>query len=240
MEAHQRAIRMSARDSILARLRSTTHAHAPALPDVKSWYAAQSRDETQAQRVARLRAAMQAVKTEVHDTTASDWPDLLMRLTAAKGVRKLLIGSDTPHGAELQACHSQRQASQSDGLELHCYAKPIEAWRQELFDGMDASFTLARSAIAETGSLILWPDAREPRLMSLVPPIHFVLLNVATIHADMYSAFTAEGWASGLPTNAVLISGPSKTADIQQTLAYGAHGPRELVLLLLHGRVESA
>ena len=178
---------------------------------------------------------MQAVKTEVHDTTASDWADLLMRLASAKGVRKLLIGTDTPHGAELQACHSKRQASQSDALELHRYAKPIEAWRQELFDDIDASFTLARSAIAETGSLILWPDAREPRLLSLVPAIHFVLLDVATIHADMHSAFSAEGWARGMPTNALLISGPSKTADIQQTLAYGAHGPRELVLLLRHG-----
>jgi L-lactate dehydrogenase complex protein LldG len=37
-----------------------------------------------------------------------------------------------------------------------------------------------------------------------------------------------------LPTNALLICGPSKTADIQQTLAYGAHGPRELVVLLRH------
>ena len=37
-----------------------------------------------------------------------------------------------------------------------------------------------------------------------------------------------------MPTNALLISGPSKTADIQQTLAYGAHGPRELIVLLCH------
>ena len=44
---------------------------------------------------------------------------------------------------------------------------------------------------------------------------------------------TAEGWANGLPTNALLISGPSKTADIQVTLAYGAHGPKELVVLLI-------
>jgi L-lactate utilization protein LutB len=38
--------------------------------------------------------------------------------------------------------------------------------------------------------------------------------------------------AKGLPTNALLVSGPSKTADIQVTLAYGAHGPKELVVLL--------
>ena len=68
--------------------------------------------------------------------------------------------------------------------------------------------------------------------MSLVPPLHFVLLDATTIHADFHSAITEEGWKDGLPTNALLICGPSKTADIQQTLAYGAHGPRELVVLL--------
>jgi L-lactate dehydrogenase complex protein LldG len=70
--------------------------------------------------------------------------------------------------------------------------------------------------------------------MSLVPSVHFVLLDVSTIHADFFSAITTEGWKGGLPTNALLICGPSKTADIQQTLAYGAHGPRELVVLLRH------
>jgi L-lactate dehydrogenase complex protein LldG len=52
------------------------------------------------------------------------------------------------------------------------------------------------------------------------------------LHADLHAAITAEGWAQGMPTNALLISGPSKTADIQQVLAYGAHGPRELIVLL--------
>jgi len=40
-----------------------------------------------------------------------------------------------------------------------------------------------------------------------------------------------------MPTNALLVSGPSKTADIQVTLAYGAHGPKELVVLLLDNEV---
>ncbi|NCS61823.1 MAG: lactate utilization protein C, partial [Rhodoferax sp.] len=47
-----------------------------------------------------------------------------------------------------------------------------------------------------------------------------------------YAAMTAESWSAGMPTNALLVCGPSKTADIQQTLAYGAHGPKELVVLL--------
>jgi L-lactate dehydrogenase complex protein LldG len=47
--------------------------------------------------------------------------------------------------------------------------RPLTPGDDLLFDGIDASLTLARGAIAETGSLILWPDPSEPRLMSLVP-----------------------------------------------------------------------
>jgi len=102
-----------------------------------------------------------------------------------------------------------------------------------MFHATPASLTAARSAIAETGTLILWPDEHEPRLMSLVPPVHIVLLDARAIYNTFFEAMTAENWKDGLPTNALLISGPSKTADIQQTLAYGAHGPKELIVLMI-------
>lgn len=221
------AAEANARSSILARLRGTAVPAAQPLPDVQAWFESHQRHEDNAQRAGRLRAALEAVKTEVHDTTSADWPDLLLRLIAAKGLRNLLIGNNTAHGAELEA-------RQPANLALRRYAESIDAWRDVLFDEVDAALTLAKSAIAETGSLILWPTPAEPRLMSLVPSVHFVLLDVATIHADFYSAMTNEGWKDNLPTNALLICGPSKTADIQQTLAYGAHGPRELVVLMRH------
>ena len=216
---------MSAREAILGRLRAP-QVEAP-LPDVQAWYAAHRRSENPSQRVSRLRQMLEAVHTEVHDTSDAGWPALLLRIAAAKGLRNLLIGDGTKHGRRLENCSPSE-------LQLHRYEQPIETWREFLFDGIDASLTAARSAIAETGSLILWPDRSEPRLMSLVPPVHFVLLDSTRIHADLHAAISAEGWDQGLPTNALLISGPSKTADIQQTMAYGAHGPRELVLLLLH------
>lgn len=222
----------SARASILARLRAAATPQVVPMPDVKAWFNARQRQEDAAQRVSRLRNAMQAMKTEVHDTTADGWSDLLLRLAAAKGLRNLLIGSDTPHGAQLESLEPEH-------LSLKRYSESIDGWRDVLFDDVDAALTLAKSAIAETGALVLWPTPSEPRLMSLVPSVHFVLLDVATIHADFFSAITAEGWTQGLPTNALLISGPSKTADIQQTLAFGAHGPRELVLLLRHAEPDN-
>ena len=69
--------------------------------------------------------------------------------------------------------------------------------------------------------------------MSLVPPTHFVLLDKQKIHNTWADVISAEHWESNMPTNALLISGPSKTADIQQTLAYGAHGPKELIILMI-------
>ena len=225
---------ISARDSILARLRGASVATPQRrLPDVSAWYAAQRREEDASQRVRRLRATLEAVKTEVHDCSAADWAQVLLRIATAKGLRNLLIGTDTPHGAELEALDPP-------DLKLLRYQEPIEAWRDTLFDSVDAALTLARSAIADIGSLILWPTASEPRLMSLVPSLHFVLLDGDTIHSDFHAAMTAEAWAAGLPTNALLICGPSKTADIQQTLAYGAHGPRELIVLLRHPQGASA
>ena len=216
---------MSARNSILGRLRAAPVAPATALPDVAAWYGQHSRKEDSKQRTSRLRLKLETVKTEVHAVSSANWVAVLLHIAASKGLRHVLIGSDTPHGEQLAA-----QAPEN--LQIVRYGRPIEAWKDQLFDGIDAALTLARSAVAETGSLILWPTSAEPRLMSLVPSLHFVLLDVDNIHADFYSAMVAEGWAKAMPTNALLISGPSKTADIQQTLAYGAHGPRELVVLL--------
>lgn len=218
---------MSARDDILGRLRAASIFQSSTLPDVAGWFERYARKEESTQHLTRLRSALEAVKTEVHDVTQADWTAVLLQIAADKGLRHVLIGAATPHGEALARCAP-------DNLQIIRYDQPIEAWQDQLFDGVDASLTLARGAVAETGSLILWPTSVEPRLMSLVPSLHFVLLDADTVHADLYSAMTAEGWAQGMPTNALLICGPSKTADIQQTLAYGAHGPRELVVLLRH------
>ena len=220
---------VQARERILGRLRATNIPDKPLLPDVKAWFDAHRRSEDLPQRISRLRTAMEAVKTEFHDVTEADWPEVLLRLAATKGIRNLLIGTNTPHGAALET-------RDLGSLQLLHYKQPIEAWRDTLFDTVDASLTSARSAVAEIGSVILWPTPAEPRLMSLVPHIHFVLLDAHSIHSDLHSAITSEGWMDGLPTNALLIGGPSKTADIQQTLAYGAHGPKELIVLLRHAQ----
>ncbi len=120
-------------------------------------------------------------------------------------------------------------------IRLRPYLEPVETCRVALFDEAQAGFSACRGAIAETGSLVLWPDAREPRLLSLVPPIHVVLLEADAIYSTFAELLDAQGWAQGMPTNALLITGPSKSADIEQTLTYGVHGPKELIVLVRDG-----
>lgn len=218
---------MSARDRILAKLRQNAPSTVPPLPDVAAWYAAHRPQESATDKAARFRHGIEQAHAEVHAVTASNWLNTLHGVLKARAIDRLLVAEDTPHG------DTALDELPPRGIECSVYDMAIEAWKSELFYTTPASLTAARGAIAETGTLILWPDEKEPRLMSLVPPVHIVLLDATTIHDTFFAAMTAEGWQNGLPTNALLISGPSKTADIQQTLAYGAHGPKELIVLLL-------
>lgn len=218
---------MSARDRILAKLKATAPTTPPALPDVASWYATHRVTEDATAKAKRFRQCIELAHAETYAVSRGGWLQKLWEVLSAKQINQLLVAPGTPHG--------QRARSELAPLGIDCpaYAEPIENWKEAMFRDTPAAFTTARAAIAETGTLILWPDADEPRLMSLVPPVHIVLLDTAKIYNTFYEAMQSEGWTNGLPTNSLLISGPSKTADIQQTLAYGAHGPKELVVLLI-------
>ena len=178
-----------------------------------------------AQRIAAFTERMQAVHGEVHQVASDSWVDWLQHELPARGLHRVLVGNGAIGDALADA--------PAAGLEIRRYQQPINEWKPTLFNAVDVSVTSARSGLAESGSLVLWPDADEPRLMSLVPPVHVAILDANHLHENFAEAIAAEGWATGMPTNALLISGPSKTADIEQTLAYGIHGPKQLITLLL-------
>lgn len=215
-----------ARAAIFSRLRAAAPAQADALPDVAAHYAAGPQPD-RGDIVARFIERARSWQAEVVETDHAHWTQALASIVEAKGVRRLLAGRDTSIGAAL--------ASASLGCRQHWYEEPIEACKDALFDDMDAGITTTRGGIAETGSLILWPDRREPRTLSLVPPLHIAVLDADALHETLHAAIHAEDWSADLPSNALLVTGPSKTADIQRLLVYGAHGPKRLVILLRHG-----
>ncbi|HEX5854880.1 MAG TPA: lactate utilization protein C [Thermoanaerobaculia bacterium] len=187
-----------------------------------------SKNWSSAERASRLRRCMEAVKTEFLESTEEGWPKAVRDFLIAQGAKRVAYGPSTEAGRALAAAFPPGTLP-----ELVPYDRPVEELKTALFSDIDAGFTQVRSAIAETGSLVLWPSPEEPRLLSLVPPLHIALLRAAVIKETFLAIIREEGWALGMPANALLISGPSKTADIEQTLAYGVHGPKRLVVVLV-------
>jgi len=60
-----------------------------------------------------------------------------------------------------------------------------------------------------------------------------VLVDEESIYETFGQIMLDQNWSINMPSNTLLISGPSKTADIEQVLAYGVHGPKELIVLIL-------
>lgn len=216
----------ASRAAILDRLRSAAAGAPAAVPDVAAYYRDMPTEDV-ATRAARFVTNARGWQAEVHETTAATLATTLADVVASHGIRRLLAGRDIALVDALRTL--------PDDVALTWYDRPLAELKDTLFDAIDAGITTTRGAIAETGSLILWPDIREPRTLSLVPPLHIAVLHADTIHATLHHAIASGDWASQLPTNALLVTGPSKTADIQRLLVYGAHGPKKLVILLVHG-----
>lgn len=215
----------NARTNILAKLRQAAAA-GMADPDTDAYYREMSPQwESEAGRLKHWAKAMRAVKTEIYWVRAHDWAEKLVEVAREKGLRNILLPHQTEHG---QAATAALGAAQ---IETKAFTRPIESWKDEFFADVDAGFTDCRCGIAHTGTLMLWPSENQPRSLSLVPPVHICLFDASKMYNDFYSAMQGENMAQGMPTNVVLVSGPSKTADIQLTLAYGAHGPRDMVVL---------
>ncbi len=181
------------------------------------------------ERIEQLKNRMTAVRTQVITLPRSGWTCHLKDLLTQQGIRTLIHGPESETG---QAVAMARDTSPAGWPELIAYDKDIESFKQTLFEA-DAAITGTRGGIADTGALILWPDETEPRLMSLVPPIHIAVLDSRQIYASLPEAMNGQHWADGMPTNALLISGPSKTADIELIPAFGVHGPVALIVLVL-------
>jgi L-lactate dehydrogenase complex protein LldG len=99
--------------------------------------------------------------------------------------------------------------------------------------GIDVGFTFCDAGIAETGTIVLKSDSEEVRLATMVSEVHVAVLPKSRIVADSYDAEPLLAELMQGPAYTAFISGPSRTADIERTLALGAHGPLELHVLLL-------
>jgi L-lactate dehydrogenase complex protein LldG len=86
------------------------------------------------------------------------------------------------------------------------------------------------AALAETGTVVVSSGPGRSRLTTLLPPVHLALAPTSSLTSDIFTWLVAR--SGEMPAATTLISGPSKTADIEQTMAIGVHGPKRFIVVL--------
>ncbi len=201
--------------------------------------------------VARLQEVTGPLHVDLHETpsleeTAMAIGRLVREKTPEWGTEKHVCRWNHPLINQLKLeCLAELQ-----GIPIHTAptvdradsGQPIpKSLKQQFRHQVEQSFlgiTTADYCVAATATLALRSRAGQSRSVSLVPSIHVAVLEEKKLLATLEELYTLLKWdpverKEGLTNNLSLISGPSKTADIELIMVHGAHGPRELHLFLI-------
>jgi L-lactate dehydrogenase complex protein LldG len=97
----------------------------------------------------------------------------------------------------------------------------------------DIGITSASYALAATGTLVMLASEHEPRLVSLLPPTHIAIVPRSRILGNLDELLSIVPRPAEQTSSMVLITGPSRTADIEQILVRGVHGPGEIYAVIV-------
>ncbi len=105
------------------------------------------------------------------------------------------------------------------------------------FDMAEAGITLCEALIARNGSVMVSNANGAGRRLSIFPPVHLVVAYSSQLLPDLKDGFKLikQKYGKAIPSMISIITGPSRTADIEKTLVLGAHGPKELIVFLIDG-----
>lgn len=150
---------------------------------------------------------------------------------AADGIPEAVRGFLAAHNLP-----SRIVAAPHPGLEgLDWASVPALDVRFGTTDGDDlAGLSVAAAGVAETGTLVLRSGADTPTRLTFLSETHLVVLRESDVVGGYEAALDRLAAEAGWPPRTVnMVTGPSRSADIEQTLQMGAHGPRRLHILLV-------
>jgi L-lactate dehydrogenase complex protein LldG len=176
---------------------------------------------------ARFAQTAQAAGCQVHRADRATWPAIAVSILRTHAVKSVLL--------DLAADPALDQAATAE-LEPRLREAGIAARRghdDETMFSVDAAVTDVVAAIAESGVLVCATGAGRARGSSLIPPVHVAVVFSTQVLPDLYDFYAALGDRGPLPANVNLITGPSKTADIEGILVTGVHGPGHVHIVLM-------
>ena len=101
---------------------------------------------------------------------------------------------------------------------------------------LEVGITRAEFLIARLGSIMITSKQTSGRRLNVFPPVHIVIAYTSQLVYDLKDAFDGikKKYKDQLPSMISIITGPSRTADIEKTLVLGAHGPKKLYVFLVN------
>jgi len=142
------------------------------------------------------------------------------------GVRRVGISAEPVLEESLQLARRLRGFGFDVWQACEAAVNPRDDVKQTLF-ALDAGITGVDALIAETGTIVVSASDRRPRSLSLLPPLYVAVARADQIVPDLFDWFGARPMGE-LSSAFTLITGPSKTGDIELTLVTGVHGPGEV------------
>ena len=136
----------------------------------------------------------------------------------------------------------KRVVASNAGLLRECGITDLDGVETEITDCAELrnacaaaglGITSADYALGDTGSLVMLASPGEARLVSLLPPVHLADVRRTSVLTGLDELFTVLPDPSLQTSSMVLITGPSRTADIEQILVRGVHGPGEIHVVLV-------
>ena len=104
---------------------------------------------------------------------------------------------------------------------------------REICAAADIGITSADYALADTGTLVMLSTPHEARLISLLPPAHIAVVPRDRLLTGLDELFAVAPNPAEISSSMVLITGPSRTADIEQILVRGVHGPGQIAVVVV-------
>lgn len=176
---------------------------------------------------ARFAEQAQEVGMHVHRVASNALDESLQEILKQLQCRSAVLGITD------ESLQTQIHATLTE-IGLDVFDKGPGTDRDALFDA-DVAITDVDAGLAETGSIILSSGAQRSRACHLAPPVHIALVLVNKIVADLIDYFgpSCDVGDSQHGSATVLITGPSKTADIEGILITGVHGPGEVHVMMI-------
>lgn len=175
-----------------------------------------------------FRAAFTAAGGQLHVVADSDDASArILALVRSRSIRRVLLGR-----SEVLDSLAIADKLRAEGIEIVDAAVPQNDSKE--WFAADLGISGVDHLIAETGSVVLASRADQPRSLSLLPPIHIAVAEQRQLLPDLFDLFAAfAGHEDDLPACLSIVTGPSKTGDIELRLVTGVHGPGEIHVVLI-------